>query len=121
MGLKWTTVFVVMGLLWSGCRQWTPQTRSWPFRPTRELDSYIGQYEQDIVMGLGAPEEVQDLPQVRILHYHKDFPFQTYINPPGLCSVGDTAKKGPVREYVDDYKFYVRNGVAVKWDGYVQR
>jgi hypothetical protein len=81
----------------------------------------MGRYEQDVVEALGKPEEIQELPQARILLYHKSVSTQSVKYPKNMdCIVGEPGIRGPVVQSYDDYKFYVRNGVVVKYDANIQ-
>jgi hypothetical protein len=80
-----------------------------------QLDPLMGHTQEDVVMQLGPPDRVQELGDLTVYSYRRSYGYAA-----NASAHGDTAYASS-RERYDSFNIYFRNGVAKKWDGYVQR
>lgn len=120
--MKPNAALIFVALAFTACRQMMVDDRIGELKPV--LDSYMGHTEEEVVLGLGAPLDIQNAGGIKIFHYHKSFGVRSnaYANAQPNYYGGATAYGGGQSwESFDDYRIYFKDGLAVKWDGYVQR
>ena len=85
----------------------------------KRLDPLVGHSANDVVMTLGAPTGTDRLGDFEVWHYYRSYGTRTAasVTPNPYYTNGRAA----VWEAYDKFDLYFRDGVMVKWDGYVQR
>ncbi len=101
----------------SGCRQLQVSQRQ------HELDArmspLMGKTTEDVVLTLGAPQSVATVGGLEVYKYYQSYGSRTQAAvAPNPYLVTGNARSW---EAYDTINVYFKNGVMVKWDGYVQR
>jgi uncharacterized membrane protein len=84
-----------------------------------KMNPLIGRSKEDIVLTIGAPNSIEMVGNIEVYRY-----FQSYGNRGNASAYSSgnyTTAGGQSWEAYDKYTIYFKNGIAVKWDGYVQR
>jgi hypothetical protein len=88
-----------------------------------KLDPMLGQPEETMVLQYGAPARVDEVAGVKIYRYHQSYGTRStasanyYANPYAVNGYGN----GQSWETYDSINLYFKDGIFIKWDGYVQR
>jgi hypothetical protein len=83
------------------------------------FEPLMGHSEEDVVMQLGAPSNVQHLGELTVYHYYQSYGVRSkaYANTAYSSGYGHSKSW----ESYDQAEIVFKDGRAVKWKGYVQR
>ena len=84
-----------------------------------QMNPLLGKTTEDVILTLGAPREVVTIGGFEVYKYYQSYgnKAQTFVAPNNY-GVGGSARSW---ETYDTINAYFKNGIMVKWDGYVQR
>ncbi len=84
-----------------------------------KMNALMGRSSQDVVLALGAPTQIQSVAGIEVYKYHQNYGTRTQASAvPNQYIVNASANSW---ESYDSVNVYFKNGVMIKWDGYVQR
>lgn len=118
MKVKWHCI-VLLSLLFafSGCKQMEVSERQKVMNAT--MDPLLGKSKEEVVLALGAPREVARVAGLEIFKYYQSYGSRTQAAiAPNPYLVSGSARSW---DAYDTVNAYFKDGVMVKWDGYVQR
>ena len=83
------------------------------------MDPLLGKSKEEVVLALGAPREVVTVGGLEVFKYHQSYGTrsQATVAPNPYLTSGS----GRSWEAYDTINTYFKDGIMVKWDGYVQR
>lgn len=83
------------------------------------MEPLLGKSKEEVVLTLGAPREVATIAGMEVYKYHQSYGGRTQAAvAPNPYLVTGGARSW---EAYDTINAYFKDGVMVKWDGYVQR
>jgi hypothetical protein len=118
MKLNWNcTVVLFLLFAFGGCQQMQVTQRHKELSTMMEL--LLGKSKEEVVLALGAPREVATVAGIEIYKYHQSYGSRTQaaVTPNPYLTTGSARSW----EAYDTVNAYFKDGVMVKWDGYVQR
>lgn len=84
-----------------------------------QMDPLLGKTKDDVILALGAPAEVSTIGGFEIYKYYQSYGTRTRAAvAPNKYLVTGNARSW---ESYDTISTYFKDGVMVKWDGYIQR
>lgn len=111
--------FLVISLFFiNGCRQM--QVNEAKQQMQERLDASMGKTKDQIILDVGAPNEIAKIGSFEIFKYFQSYGSQSNAFANTIGNSGAYAA-GKTWEAYDKFDIYFKNNVAVKWDGYVQR
>lgn len=99
-----------------GCAAW--QVKKAKERIATSCESLMGHSEEDVIIKLGAPQEIKKVGDLTIYHYYKSYGTCTTTNLNGDYFV--TANTSTWESY-DKFEIVFKNGHALSWKSSVQR
>ena len=83
------------------------------------LDNLMGHTEQEVVIELGAPQEIKEIAGLTVYKYYKSYGTRTAVSTDEMNTFTHGTKK--VFESYDKFEVMFKNGRAINWKGSVQR
>lgn len=91
----------------------------------KTFDSLMGCLEEEIVVRVGVPQNIQHIGNLKVYQYHHSYGTRTnayanaaaYANPYSVSAFGNSS----AWESYDEAEVVFRDGRAISWKGYVQR
>jgi hypothetical protein len=118
MKVKWHNI-VLLSLLFafSGCQQMQVSQRHKELNAM--MDPLLGKSKEEVVLALGAPREVATIAGLEVYKYYQSYGSRTQAAVAPNPYLGSGSARS--WEAYDTVNAYFKDGVMVKWDGYVQR
>ena len=109
------TLLVLTALI--GCAQMQVQKRVDELELT--LNPLLEKSQEDVVLALGIPTTTQWIGKLEVYQYYQSYGKRgnAWVTP---GEFGSSASGGTWEAY-DKINIYFKDGIMVKWDGYVQR
>ena len=111
------TIVIILSVFLSGCA--AMQVASAKQQLDARINPLIGKGENEVIMSLGAPQSTERFGDFIIWHYYQSYGSRTTASI--VPNPYITSGSGAAWEAYDKYDLYFRDGVLVKWSGYVQR
>lgn len=83
------------------------------------LDPLLGKSKEDVVLAFGVPTRTQWVGELEVYQYYQSYGARgnVWITPNEYLSTAGAK----TWEAYDKINIYFKNGIMVKWDGYIQR
>ncbi|MCA9744590.1 hypothetical protein KC734_23840 [candidate division KSB1 bacterium] len=83
------------------------------------LNPLLGKAQEDIVLAIGAPTNSQWIGNLEVYQYYQSYGARgnVWVSPSNYISTAGARSW----EAYDKINIYFKNGIMVKWDGYIQR
>jgi hypothetical protein len=110
-------LLVTSSLMLLGCAHIEVQQRQKEL--TARMDALLGKPKEEVVLVLGMPRDTAVIGGLEVLRYYQSYGTRTQAAvAPNPYLVSGSARAW---EAYDAINCYFKDGVLVKWDGYVQR
>lgn len=85
----------------------------------RMLNPLLGQPQENVVMAIGVPTHTQIIGNLEVYQYIQSYGARgnAWVSPNKYLTTGGAR----TWEAYDKINIYFKNGIMVKWDGYIQR
>lgn len=111
-------VLIVAIIILTGCA--TMRVNSAKKQLDAKLNPLLGRTKEDVILAVGAPLSVDRIGEIEVYHYYQSY--GTRANAAAYSpNKYSTTASGQSWEAYDKFNIYFKNGIAIKWDGYVQR
>lgn len=111
-------VLIIAIIFLTGCA--TMQVNKAKKQLDAKLNPLLGRTKEDVVLAVGAPNSIDTIGEIEVYHYYQSY--GTRANAAAYSpNKYSAAARGQSWEAYDKFNIYFKNGIAIKWDGYVQR
>jgi outer membrane protein assembly factor BamE (lipoprotein component of BamABCDE complex) len=85
-----------------------------------KLNPLMGRTKEDVVLAIGAPNSIDVIGTIEVYRYYQSYGTRGNASAYSY-NKNTTTASGQSWEAYDKFNIYFKNGIAIKWDGYVQR